>query len=741
MTTATPKQTIMKNLILTLFTLICVTTAMAGSRDDYRRFTDTIRAEVYAMELPAFGVKEIPDRYKNESAVIKAVYEEVNARKKTGFGRMSGTLGFSRKAQVRGSHLTRMLVHINDKAALDQYSELDFDTDKKTRGWDGYEKNRHTMGVRVIKPDGSVIDIDTSEFVDVEEGKKGEKKSRKLAIPGLETGDDLDIFYYTESKLQNVHPDPITFTLRDDAPIMDYRIHCVVDDNLTTQYRTLGGAPDFTVTRDHDKNYVLDLAMTDIPKEPRLWYDPDQQSPKVKLYIFNRRNSDDFTPKSARKDGLQPNPDPFLIIEDRFDAWDWWILEWPNPETVNKNIRDGKKIGKRIKELVKNGTLTPQQAADYVYNLICYIYVAKRFSINYSGFDRVLHAHLRAYDIPTTTGITTTDRREPLPALANLDNAHALERVDGTSPRFYIPPFNGIMAPTETPPAVQGRQAIMWRDAKKRKKTPYTTADFTTLPLGSADDNSNLTTLSATISGTDLEISRTESYLGATKPSGFRVLSEQDINEGYLAYLNRHDITVEINENKKEAADRLERYADGLNEQKEDFKKEIKSYHGTDAATLTSGRVTSIGIDPDAPALTYTVDYTIDNLVKRAGKNLILSVGRLMSSQIEPLPSDRARTDTVWIATPRQYTTRITLSIPDGYTPNPRSLSALATSVSNHTGSFTVTATLPKPGTVAIDITKRYTEPRLAPGSWPDLLKVLDAAALWQSSTLILDKK
>lgn len=732
----------MKKLILTALALTCTLLAYADSRDDYRRFADTIRAEIYAMELPAFNVKEIPAKYQNESAVIKAVYEDVDAKKKTGFGRMSGTLRFSRKAQIQGSQLTRMLIHINDKAALEKYSELDFNTNKKTRYWDGYEKNRHAMGVRLIKPDGRTIDIDTSEFIEVEEGKKGEKKSRKLAIPGLETGDDIDIFYYTESKLQNVHPDPIIFTLRDDAPILNYTIHCVVDDNLSTQYRTLNGAPDFNVTRDEDKNYVLDLELRDIEREPRLWYNPARQSPMVKLYIYNRRNSDDFTPKSARKDGLQPNPDALTILEDRWDAWTWWIEAYPVGSTMAQDyIRDGKKLGKAIKEMAKKGEITPQQAADYLYNLQCYIYVAKRGKLDDVMFIRQFNHDLRILGIPTTVGVSTTGDNEPLDMLVNLNNTKAFNKVDGDTPRYYFPPLRGILAPSELPADLQGQKANLWRKAKERKKNPVTAADFFTLPVGSAADNRNLTTIDASFDGTSLKIKREESYLGATKRNGYSVLSEEDLNEGYKAYLNRFGLSPEIKENNKEAADRAERYADGRKEQKEDFKREIKAYHDADASEFIDGRVTNIGVDPATPELIYSADYVMDNLVKRAGKNLILSVGRLMSGQVEALPSDRDRKDAVWVTTPREYVTRINVRLPAGYSVNPRSLEALNTSVSNETGAFTVRATSPSADSLTVDITKRYSESLLPAEKWSDLLKVLDAANAWQSSTIVLDKK
>lgn len=364
-----------------------------------------------------------------------------------------------------------MLIHINDKAALEKYSELDFNTNKKTRYWDGYEKNRHAMGVRLIKPDGRTIDIDTSEFIEVEEGKKGEKKSRKLAIPGLEAGDDIDIFYYTESKLQNVHPDPIIFTLRDDAPIMNYTIHCVVDDNLSTQYRTLNGAPDFNVTRDEDKNYVLDLELRDIEREPRLWYNPARQSPMVKLYIYNRRNSDDFTPKSARKDGLQPNPDALTILEDRWDAWTWWIEAYPVGGTMAQDyIRDGKKLGKAIKEMAKKGEITPQQAADYLYNLQCYIYVAMRGKLDDVTFIRQFNHDLRILGIPTTVGVSTTGDNEPLDMLANLNNTKAFNMVDGDTPRYYFPRCVAYWHLRNSPPICRAKRPICGARPRNARK-------------------------------------------------------------------------------------------------------------------------------------------------------------------------------------------------------------------------------------------------------------------------------
>lgn len=161
----------MKKLFVML--LAVALTAIAASADEasrYRAFADTLRAEVFSTELPAFRLKEIPQKYSKESAVIKAIYQSVEARKRTGVGVGVGILGLpsvTRRARVEFGRLTRMLLHINDKAALDKYSEFDFDLNSKKSFYRGYEKKRFVMGVRLIKPDGSIVDVDTSDFVEV----------------------------------------------------------------------------------------------------------------------------------------------------------------------------------------------------------------------------------------------------------------------------------------------------------------------------------------------------------------------------------------------------------------------------------------------------------------------------------------------------------------------------------------------------------------------------------------------
>lgn len=58
--------------------------AVADSSQKYREYADTIRKEVWGMDLPSFKSPASAEKYGDESAVILAAYRGINAKKKTG---------------------------------------------------------------------------------------------------------------------------------------------------------------------------------------------------------------------------------------------------------------------------------------------------------------------------------------------------------------------------------------------------------------------------------------------------------------------------------------------------------------------------------------------------------------------------------------------------------------------------------------------------------------------------------
>lgn len=725
----TPKRPLITMLTVLLLGVFIVS---ADNTEEYQAFVDETREAVYSMDLPAFAVRDIPERYKDESAVYVAVYNDIDARKKTGFGRLPGTLRFSRKARVEGGELRRVLILVNDRAALEKFSEFDFSTDMKKKMSNAHRRQRHAMGVRVIKPDGRIVDVGAEDFVDVEDGKNGKEKRRKLAVPGLEIGDMLDVFFYTEHKLQNVHLEPFTFFLRDEYPIMDYQIHAVVDDKLTTQYRTLHGAPDFAISRDEDENYVLDMDVKDVPAEPRLWYRDAEQSPMIKMSVFNRR-SDAYTPWSARKDGLQSNP----AVKDIKD--DYWSgrasIFYSLKPFLGAKLKNTDKAVKSVKKLFKEGKLDTVQVTDYLYNLLTLAYFVSDDALYPMLFDVQLNGLAGSVAKGLITTVITADRdEEPVDSLISMFNATG-GTMAGNHRRHYFPP-RALLAPSEIHPDFIGRRAQKYKTADYRKKHPEWDSVYFEIPMTTVADNRNVTDLQVSFDGMKLDVRRRESYLGSTKLNLQRLLTEEEIIDAYLEYLNRYGASVSL---KKKAVDRSERYATSRLERIDGFKDEIKSYHGDSPAEYVDGRIVSVGIDPESPEMVYELDCKLDGLVKRAGGNLVLSVGKLLSGQTEVVESDRRRTDDALMISPREFVTNIRIDVPEGYRLSEKSLAALARNVVNEVGEFSVRASQDD-GDLTISVVKRYNNRRIPVKDWIEALKMLDAAAAWQSQTIVLEK-
>lgn len=237
----------------------------ADDKEKYKLFAEETRKEVWALELPEFANTAVPEKYKDESAVILAAHSRLEVTKKTRFNVGAFLGGFHYiDREVNCRDLYRMLVQINDKAALKEFSEFDYKAEIRKKSWRYDESYQQVLGVRIIKPDGTINEVSTDEYMTATEGKNDKEQRQKLAVPGLEIGDKIDIFFFNYTSLENHNLDPFIFRFRQSHPMLSYTVHCEIDDKLTTQYRTLNGAPDFKQSTNEEGNILLDVAMKDI---------------------------------------------------------------------------------------------------------------------------------------------------------------------------------------------------------------------------------------------------------------------------------------------------------------------------------------------------------------------------------------------------------------------------------------------------------------------------------------------
>jgi len=214
--------------LLTILAVVFVAIMPMWAKYDAKFFKKAAE-KVWGMKLSDFNAKtEIPDSlYGKESAVIIAAYrnvevkrvQQLNVNKYSHYGK-----AYTNAIDMKS--ISRVMIKLNDKKSVEDYSEFDIATDgrEELRGY-SYQYSSSAFGARVIKPNGDIIDVDCRTAFDVKEGKKEKTVERIVAIPGLEPGDVLEYFYYDEVWLDEFDLDPLVFSFSRQYPMMFYKIH------------------------------------------------------------------------------------------------------------------------------------------------------------------------------------------------------------------------------------------------------------------------------------------------------------------------------------------------------------------------------------------------------------------------------------------------------------------------------------------------------------------------------------
>lgn len=295
-------------------------------------------------------------------------------------------------------HLPPM-VYINSQSALEEMSQFSFLSQEKER----YTRNeqQRILGVRIIKPDGTIQETDPQEYMETDEGghprsRNIQEKWNKLAVPGLEIGDIIDLFFVRYTILNNQNPEPFGFYFMDSYPLLAYSVHCEIDPKLSTFYRCLNGARDFDHSTDTEGNHILDLHTGDSGRViPDFWYNSARQTPMILMYIYNSKTPYAWMPPSARKPGLYANPNPKLMTDDT-------RASMKAPGTNWSGLRSGRKgeISKALKARQAEGW-SDKKLMDYLYQYCYYRYMENGADYTPASFILLMHELLEKQVFPT----------------------------------------------------------------------------------------------------------------------------------------------------------------------------------------------------------------------------------------------------------------------------------------------------------------------------------------------------
>lgn len=703
-------------LLVQLFTL----SVNADEKADYLKLAQKVRQEVWSSTPADFQKRTVPDRYKNASAVILSYYRELSTdyyRKATA----DLVLNLRLTRQIDCTDMERMLIQINDKKALKDYSEFTFKTKSRKWTWGYHHKTQTVLGIRVIKKNGNVQEVSLDDYVDVKEGKNDKDLSQKIAVPGLEVGDCIDVFSLDQIDTQEQQLDPFYFVLRQDEPVLYTKVHCVLDQSLATVYRTMNGAPDFTQTTDKDKNAVLDMVMDKpVDAESSIWYNSLEQSPFIEMYITPTKAKVAVVEKAMRQKGVRGNPDVTPILQD-----DWKLLK----SYVSKGGYSPAGLPSTYKSVFKSAKkegMSAEEKADRIYS---FEYVSSGSSQR--AFNTVAN-YLRKLGVEIEMGITTPFGALPVDKLINYNSTSWFFRLKGTDV-YYFPGTYPKVA-SEIPYIYQGRKAYM-QDSEEQ----------ITIPVSQAEDNKSVNDMVVKLDGTKLDISRKVTYSGEQKMYGQSLVSPDNTLfgssqlEAYWRYLKYDDKDPYSCYTKKESAELKGAFNEYRKNAIDPFKAEISSYHDGDPVQVGGYGVDCVGIRRDSSNFVYHVDYVMDGMVKRAGNNYLLSVGKLIGSSLKLEGKDRERIDDVWRKMAFVDEWNIEIPLPQGYKVSAEALKKIETSVANECGEFTVKATAGNES-VKVYVRKCFAH-RVEPVSnWSKLLALVDACSAFTDKQMVIAK-
>jgi Domain of Unknown Function with PDB structure (DUF3857) len=733
--------------------LLLLTSFVASAQKDekkYRKESEDLRAAIWGWQRPEFAVRTIPAEFANASSVIMARHIDINAdsHKKTSFI----GLGFAVYRELMLNQVIREMVKINDKTALQTYSEINYTQLEKKGGRLAGKTTSVFVGVRVIKPDGSVKEINADDIVLTKDEKK--TKEAKVAVPDLQVGDIIDYYIASATTMTSQGIPPYTFPLFDESPIMHYSIHCEVGKKYAVEYRGYNGAPDFKRTAGEDDGNVLDMQKENIPacRDLNLWVLPYRQLPIIRMNILVGTGSSMFGMAStARKPGeMYRNPEP-----DKFIQGEAYLIGAMKSAPAQISFGD---LYDSYKQLKKNNVPPDSLAAHLFYmyrfqhlldfdgteHLESVLNLGDR-ELNPSQYMFQFSQFLTYCGIDNKLVLATSHYGPDMKGIMGSGDINYMVEVDGQkqrlfgitdafTPAFYVPSHFEYT-----------RKAVTLNTRSLRTVLPRDFDQGTIdIPGSSAEANIHIEKLEVNpvLEQSALQLKRTTTLRGHYKA---------DVQQALILFEDYYDYERKQFGYQQSVIEQLHdkrgtrKYGDELaaafqqarKHQKESFQEEVKEWFGADPSDLTAFGIDNLGVRHNSPDFKYHSSFMLPNTIKKAGNNYIIDVGKLEGTPLKIEDDQRNRTLDVYSPFARSLQYDIEVQVPDGF--SAEGLANLNRKVENECGLFTAEASL-NGKTVLIHVRKVYKNTAESAANWPKMLAFIDAANDWTNAKLLLKK-
>ena len=673
----------------------------------------------------AFASNAVPEKYKNESAVIFGFQRNVTIDKKSRFGFLSRG-----ERSLLFLENVRFKIRLNDRNAVKSFTEVYFRYSDKTDGF----------SAKILKADGTTTPVSLMSSIavesvsDVPEFYKSffdqqvgsQRRYFKVAVPDLEPCDMLEYVTTTKSKLDVLGTGYIEFTPQYEVcnknyPILFNQISIETDNKSFFKSLSINGAPDFKkmpaseegfykyVFSDYDRGVEKDVNFVNVY----------QVYPLTKFQVVY---ANDEKMKGALIGQVGEIKTGFTKEELAKKAWEDYEkvgdFEYPQYGTVQRFIDA---IWAQLK---KQGAKdwTEKEYINNVYYKLRNVVVNRDNYLSDKVAAYIFGSLLFQKDIKTELAISVS---RSLGKLSNVLFDQEIRYVCKLNNSYYFN-YTDHSNPTELVENLLGSEGYII-DQPTRQNTQNIKP--VTLPDATYQDNVADYTIDASLQAdmNTLVITRTSSFIGISKARNIETaLKFTPYMLDDYKYYGGSSPTEKMREAQEEEYNKSAKaLKDEFKEAKVELVKNDLQSEFHQKIKYKNFSISSDGRSLKASKLVFGEEFELPGMVRKAGKKYLVNVAGLMGSQLQIKKEERVRKYDINVGYARTFNWVINFKIPAGYTVE--GVKELKMNVDNETGTYVCDAE-EQNGTVTLKIKKIYKKANSSKDKWSSMLAFIDAA-------------
>ncbi len=714
-------------------------TAQSVIDEDFLDNIEVNAKTLWADKNAAFEVNTVPDKYKNESAVIFGFKRNVTIDKTS----RSGFLVKKEKSLMFYENV-RFKIKLNDKNAVNAFTEVFFRYSDKTDGF----------SAKITKPNGTISNVSLNEAVSLESKSvvpeffksffdqeyNGYSRYFKVAVPDLEPGDILEYVTITKNKLDVKYTGYIEFSpqyeiCNKNYPILYNQITIETDEKSFFKSMALNGAPEFKkenateaglfrfVFTDYERsvekdvNFINGLRVYPLNKFQVIYANKDD----VKGILVGQRGElkSSFTKeelaKRAWEDYIQVGDqylaDSYSNVQKYADAI-WAELkkagakDWSEKEYLEKAYY-------RVRHFVANrDNYLNDKLFSFLFGTLLY--------------QKGIKSELVISISNATNKLSNVLFDDEIRYAVKLNNDFYFNCTDHSIPKELVESLLGNEAYIIEEPNKSGTQVI-----KPLILPDATINDNTAEFISNVTINKEMNTLAIVRTTTYTGISKNRNISDALKFTPY-------ILDNYKYHGGKDPSETLKGAQYTEYEKSVKEFKEVIEKEKEKFTKEELQRDFSQKVTAKKFRLKSDGRSQKNSKLIYDEEFELAQMVRKAGKKYLVNVAGLVGSQLQIKKEERIRKYDINVGYARTLNWVINFKIPEGYTVE--GVKELNTNIDNETGTFNCTAE-EKNGTVVINIKKIYKNANTSKDKWPAMLEFIDAAYNSSFKYLLLKPK